>query len=130
MPYYLFSYPRITDNGVSFFLNTPSDSASHTPSSKEYAIPLSALDAVIDKDSACWHAMNGSGIGSLNSYSGYEDVAKHHWAYDAIKTVTAAADAGRLRVILTTIAEASAVLVRTLGLDTSSIAPPDGAPWQ
>lgn len=134
VPYYMFSYPRITDNGISFFLNTPSDSASHAPSSKEYTIPLSALDAVIDKDSACWHALNGSAIGSLNSYSGYQDVAEHHWAYDAIKAVTAAelmqGDGDLFRPDDSiTIAEASAVLVRTLGLDTRSIAPPDGAPW-
>lgn len=134
VPYYLFSYPRITQHGVCFFLNTPSDSAQHAPTTQEYTIALSELDRVLNKSSECWRALNGSAMGALNSYSGYTDVANRHWAYGAIKTITEAelmhGDGERFRPEDSiTIAEASAVMVRMLNIDTSTIVPPDGAPW-
>lgn len=134
VPYYLFAYPRITDTGISFFLNTAQTAAQRAPSSQEYTIPFARLSGAINTDSECWRALNGAAMGALNSYSGYTDVPERHWAYNAIRTVTEAdlmhGDGSQFRPdeAITT-AEVAAVMIRALGIDTSAIAPLDGAPW-
>lgn len=134
VPFYLFAYPRITDTGVSFFLNTAQTSTMRAPESQEYPITFSQLDAVLNKDSECWRALNGAAMNALNAYPGYADVPESHWAYTAIRTVTEAdlmhGDGSRFRPDeAITAAEALAVMIRALDIDTSTISPPDGAPW-
>ncbi|MDR3767432.1 MAG: WG repeat-containing protein [Butyricicoccus sp.] len=136
IPFYLFSYPRITDRGVSFFYNVPQDSASgqRAPTSKEYALTFDQLRAVLRTDSECYKALNGNAMGTLDQYTGYADVQEGHWAYAAIQTVTEAdlmhGDDGKFEPdAAITGAEVAAVMVRLLDIDTSAIAPPDGAPW-
>lgn len=134
IPFYLFSYPRITDSGVSFFLSTAQAGTQRAPSSQEYTIPFAQLEGVINKDGECWRALNGAAIGALNTYADYSDVPQNHWAYGAIKAVTEAdlmhGDSSRFRPDEPiTIAEAAAVMVRALEIDTSTISPPDGAAW-
>ena len=72
IPFYLFSYPRITDRGVSFFYNVPQDSANgqRAPTSKEYALTFDQLRSVMRTDSECYKALNGNAIGSLDQYTG------------------------------------------------------------
>lgn len=133
IPYYLFSSPRITETGVSFYLNQ-AQSGQTAPATQEYAFTFAQLGGAINQKSECWRALNGTAIGALNNYNGYRDVPKRHWAYEAIKTVTEAelmqGDGGRFWPEQTiTTAEVAAVLVRALKIDTSRIAPQDGAPW-
>ena len=136
IPFYLFSYPRITDRGASFFYNVPQDSANgqRAPSSKEYALTFDQLRSVMRTDSECYKALNGNAIGTLDQYTGYTDVPAGHWAYAAIQAVTEADlmhgnDVKFEPDAAITGAEVAAVMVRLLDIDTSAIAPPDGAPW-
>lgn len=133
IPYYLFSYPRITDTGVSLYLNQ-AQSSKAGPSTKEYAFTFTQLDAVLNKKAECFRALSGTAIGAINQYTGYRDVPKGHWAYAAIRTVTEAelmqGSGGKFQPEKTiTTAEVCAVLVRALTLDVSKITPPAGAPW-
>ena len=136
IPFYLFSYPRITDRGVSFFYNVPQDSAQgqRSPTSTEYTLTFTQLDGVLRKDSECYRALNSYAIGSLEQYTGYADVPETHWAYEAIRTVSEAelmygSGENFQPDNAITGAEIAAIMVRFLDIDTSSIAPPDGAPW-
>lgn len=139
IPYYLCSYPRVTDSGVSFYLSTAA-TATAPASVREIALDYSDIEAAIDKDGAFWNALctplpsqsKVSQADKSSVYTGYADVAQSHWAYDSIKTVSLA---GLMRGDGTyfapareiTAAEAAATLVRALGLDTT----PAGAdqPW-
>ena len=85
-------------------------------------------------DSECYKALNGNAIGTLDQYTGYTDVPAGHWAYAAIQAVTEADlmhgnDVKFEPDAAITGAEVAAVMVRLLDIDTSAIAPPDGAPW-
>lgn len=136
IPFYLLSYPRMTDRGVSFFYNTPQDSENgqRAPSSKEYAFTYQQLSAVLRTDGECYKALNGNAMGSISQYNGYLDVPAGHWAAAAIQAVTEAdlmhGDGSRfLPDEPITGAEIAAIMVRTLDIDVSAIATPDGAPW-
>lgn len=133
IPYYLLSYPRITDTGISFYYNQ-AQNGKKPPETHEYALSFAQLDKVLRKDAEAYRALSGAAIGALSEYSGYPDVPQGHWAYAAIRKVTQAeimqGAGGKFRPENTiTAAEVCAVLVRALGLDTSKITAPDGAPW-
>ena len=136
LPFYLVGYPRLTDGGITFYYNAPQDSSKgqRAPSTTAYTFTLSQLDTVLRKDSECYKALNGNAIGTLDQYTGYEDVPESHWAYGAIRAVSLAelmvGDGAKFEPETPiTGAEIAAVMVRALEIDTSSIAAPAGAPW-
>lgn len=136
IPIYMFSSPRVTSNGISFFYNLSQDNKSerYSPSSTEYNLPYSSLKKAIQTDSECYQALLGNGMEDINQYIDYSDVPESHWAYNAIKQVTKVelmqGDSNNFSPDKTiTGVEAASVMVRLLKIDTSTILVPDGSPW-
>lgn len=136
IPIYMFSSPRVTSNGISFFYNLSQDNKSerYSPSSTEYNLPYSSLKKAIQTDSECYQALLGNGMEDINQYIDYSDVPESHWAYNAIKQVTKVelmqGDGNNFSPDKTiTGVEAASVMVRLLKIDTSTILVPDGSPW-
>ncbi len=136
IPMYLFSYPRITEHGISFYYNTLQNSqkGQRAPASTAYKLTFDQLRDALRTDSECYRALNGTAVGTLDQYKGYADVPEGHWAYAAIQAVSEAdlmhGDGTHFQPDKTiTGAEIASIMVRFLQLDTSTIAAPAGSPW-
>ena len=85
---YLYSYPRISTKGVTYFYNEY-ESASRRAYTEEYLLTFEQLSDVLNRNSACYKAL-------LTPYSpkvsaaatGYSDVSSTCWALQYINTVT------------------------------------------
>lgn len=136
IPFYMFSSPRVTQNGISFFYNLSQDNDNerYSPSSTQYTLPYSSLEDAIQTDSKCYSALLGTEMGDINQFINYTDVPETHWAYDAIKQITkvelmqGSGDKFMPDNTITGV-EVSSVMVRLLKIDTSTILVPDSSPW-
>lgn len=135
VPYYMLSYVRTGDTGISFYL-CESATALSGPSVKEISINYEQIDSAIDKEGDYWKALHTAlpaqgAAGNMQAVV-YSDVSSDFWAYDSICRVTEAGlmqgDGGKFapaRQITT--AEATATVVRLLDLETEEAAA--GSAW-
>lgn len=137
IPFYMFSYPRISSTGITFYYNLPQDNNSerYFPTSKEYFIPYSSIDNAINKSGKLYNAIKSNLENDITIFkTNFSDVSQNHWAFDAIQKVS------KLELMegnkneffpdkpIKTI-EVIAIIVRLLKIDTSTIQIPDNAPW-
>lgn len=136
IPFYMFSSPRVTQNGISFFYNLPQDNNNerYSPSSKQYTLPYTSLEDAIQTDGKCYLALLGTEMSDINQFIDYTDVPESHWAYNAIKQITkielmqGSGDTFMPDNTITGV-EVSSVMVRLLKIDTTTILVPDSSPW-
>lgn len=136
IPFYMFTSPRITENGISFFYNLAQDNSAerYSPTSTEYTLSLKSIRTALNTSSKCYASMLGTGMSDLNSFVDFSDVPETHWAYNAIKQVSKSelmrgdGDKFSPDKAITGV-EIASVMVRLLKIDTSTILVPDGSQW-
>ena len=85
---YLYSYPRISTKGVTYFYNEY-ESASRRAYTEEYLLTFEQLSDVLNRNSACYKALMTSYSPKVSAAAtGYSDVSSTCWALQYINTVT------------------------------------------
>ena len=85
---YLYSYPRISTKGVTYFYNEY-ESASRRAYTEEYLLTFEQLSDVLNRNSACYKALMTSYSPKVSAVAtGYSDVSSTCWALQYINTVT------------------------------------------
>ena len=85
---YLYSYPRISTKGVTYFYNEY-ESASRRAYTEEYLLTFEQLSDVLNRNSACYKALMTSYSPKVSAAAtDYSDVSSTCWALQYINTVT------------------------------------------
>lgn len=130
-PIYLYSFPRMSTEGVTFFYNEY-ESDTRRAYTESYLLTFEQLDSVLEKDSDCYQALRTPYTRPVTTVAGFADVPLAHWAAEYIQTV---ADKGLMQGAdglfrpeeLITQAEVCATVARSLSLPAAET-PMDGLP--
>lgn len=133
---YLYSFPRISTKGITYYYNEYESEASRAYT-ESYLLTFEQLGEAVDKESACYQALNTSLVKPTVTVAGFTDVHVTHWAADYIRTVAEKGlmqgSGGKFRPDeQITQAEVCATIARSLSLeadDENSMEGIDQAAW-
>jgi len=85
---YLYSYPRMSREGVTYFLNVY-ESDTRRAHTESFLLPFSQMAEYIDRQSACYIALQTEVTQQAGTQAAsFSDVPATHWAANYIQTVT------------------------------------------
>lgn len=133
---YLYSFPRISTKGITYYYNEYESETSRAYT-ESYLLTFEQLGEAVDKESACYQALNTSLVKPTVTVAGFTDVHVTHWAADYIRTVAEKGlmqgSGGKFRPDeQITQAEVCATIARSLSLeadDENSMEGIDQAAW-
>ena len=133
---YLYSFPRISTKGITYYYNEYESETSRAYT-ESYLLTFEQLGEAVDKESACYQALNTSLVKPTVTVAGFTDVHVTHWAADYIRTVAKKGlmqgSGGKFRPDeQITQAEVCATIARSLSLETgdgNSMEGIDQAAW-
>lgn len=83
---YLYSFPRMSRQGVTFYYNEY-QSETRRAYTEEYLLSFEQLGGAVNREGACYQALQTVYSKPSNQVAGFADVDKGHWAAEYIQTV-------------------------------------------